>query len=357
MKHMRSSWCMVSAALLCASGFAHADPVAAALRCERVVFSVALSPGAPADQQLVADLCARGSVENKAIQVLIHGGTYDHNYWDFPFEPETYSYVRSMTAAGYATLNLDRIGSGASSHPTPGIALTLHTGAFTIHQVVERLRSGQLVLPMLGRIFGNRIELVGHSLGSIIASLEASTWNDVDGVLLSGTGHVFGPGNITLNASLYPAAFDPKFASFGLPFDYLTTMPGTRGQDFYYLPNADANVVATDELLKQTVTVGELVDIAPSLPSTLGITAPTLVVVGDFDPIVCLPPSCTASGWAATEQTFFGPQACLETRIVPDTGHVLNLHRSAQAFFAIARDWSDRRVGASTLSSPPQSCP
>src|SRR5690242_16002630 len=82
------------------------------LRCERVTFDVSLAPNQSADQHLVATLCSRGPVHKKTIQVLIHGGTYDHNYWDFPVQPETYSYVRELTDAGYATLNIDRLGVG-----------------------------------------------------------------------------------------------------------------------------------------------------------------------------------------------------------------------------------------------------
>src|SRR5689334_14888823 len=100
------------------------------LKCERITFDVSLAANQPADQHLVGTLCARGSLQHKTIQVLIHGGTYDHNYWDFPYQPETYSYVRELTNAGYATLNIDRLGVGESSRPVPGSSLTLHTAAF-----------------------------------------------------------------------------------------------------------------------------------------------------------------------------------------------------------------------------------
>ncbi|MFI0449473.1 hypothetical protein [Actinomadura sp. 6N118] len=32
-------------------------------------------------------------------------------------------------------------------------------------------------------------------------------------------------------------------------------------------------------------------------------------------------------------------------KVVPDTGHVLNAHRTASGWFAKAWDWADRRVG------------
>ena len=115
--------------LSAAASFADQDD--AALRCTQVSFPVSLAAGQPADRTVVGWMCTRGSIEGKTIQVLLHGGTYDHSYWDFPLMPDQYSYaVRAATGAGYVTLNLDRLGSGLSSHPDPD-TLTLH---------VERVR-------------------------------------------------------------------------------------------------------------------------------------------------------------------------------------------------------------------------
>lgn len=328
----------------------------AALRCQRFTLQVALAPGAPADQNLVAFLCARGSIEHKTIQIVIHGGTYDHNYWNWPYQPERYSYVRALTGAGYAVLNLDRVGTGESSHPAPGAALDLHVAAFTVHQIVQLLRAGDLVVPRFGRVRAERVMLVGHSMGSVTASIEAATWKDVDGVVLSAYAHSIGPGNDIAIASLYPAAFDPKFAGLGLPLDYLTSMPDTRGSVFYSVPNADPAVIAVDEDLKQTATVGELGDILPSLALSSEIEAPTLIAVGDLDTFLCPLPSCTAAGFLATEPTFFGPHACAEAAIVPASGHDVNLHLTSQRFFAIVREWAARRVGASTKEGPTDPC-
>ena len=325
-------------------------------RCEQVTFPVALSPGEAADNTIVAWLCARGPIAGRTIQVLLHGGTYDHNYWDFPLHPEQYSYVRALTDAGYVTLNLDRLGSGSSSHPNPDI-LTLHANAFTVHQIVQALRAGQVNVSGFGPVGGSRVILVGHSLGSYISAIEASTYGDVDGVVLSAYSHTVGPGTPILESDVYPAAFDPKFASLGLPLDYLTTLPGTRGQAFYYLPGADPAVIAEDEVLKQTVAVGELTDLDSSFPESLGIHVPTLVADGDFDAIDCNAPSCSRSGSLATEASNFGPDACVQVADIPFSGHDLNLHRNAPAWFGVALLWSDLRVGRFADLPPLAPCP
>ena len=44
-------------------------------------------------QSIWAQLCSRGQVTpDTPVQVLIHGGAYNHTYWDTPFKPETYRY-------------------------------------------------------------------------------------------------------------------------------------------------------------------------------------------------------------------------------------------------------------------------
>ncbi len=332
---------------------AHADDDA--LRCAQVTFAVSLAEGQPADQTVVAWLCSRGPIEGRTIQVLLHGGTYDHNYWDFPLHPDQYSYVRAATRAGYVTLNLDRLGSGLSSHPDPD-GLTLHVNAFAAHQVVQALRNGQLVVPGFGKVRGKRVMLVGHSLGSYISAIEASTYDDVDGVVLSGYSHTVGPGIAVVESSVYPAALDPKFAGLVLPFDYLTTLPGTRGTAFYDATFADPAVIAEDEQLKSTVTVGELSDLFSSYPASLGIQVPTLVADGDFDSIDCNAPSCSASATLATEASNFPAAACVRVVDIPDSGHDLNLHRDAPLWFGIANLWSDLHVGPLADLPPVESC-
>jgi alpha-beta hydrolase superfamily lysophospholipase len=46
-------------------------------------------------------------------QVLMHGGTYDHRYWDAPaIDGIPYSYAREMAGRGYSVLAVDQLGAG-----------------------------------------------------------------------------------------------------------------------------------------------------------------------------------------------------------------------------------------------------
>jgi pimeloyl-ACP methyl ester carboxylesterase len=346
-----------SLGLLCAIALAlflpsNARAAAGGLRCEETSFAVTLSPGDATVYDVFGVLCSRGSLEHKTIQIALHGATYGHLYWDFPFQPETYSYVRRATAAGYAVLNLDRIGSGQSDHP-PAEAVDIAANAYVVHQIVQALRGGDLVVHSFGRIKAQRVALVGHSLGSVISIQEAATYGDVDGVVLTGVSHTVTPA--LSDVSFYPASLDPRFAGRNLPDNYFTTAPGTR-TIFYQAPFYDPQVLAVDEQTKETVTLAELNTAVPALSLSSGIHVPVLVLVGDYDVAFCNPPSCTASGSLATEPGFYPADACAEAVAIPNAGHDLNLHLDAQLTFDTILEWMDRRVGGNTKSPAPSPC-
>jgi pimeloyl-ACP methyl ester carboxylesterase len=324
------------------------------LRCEEVSFPVTLSPGGADVYNVFGVLCSRGSIHHKTIQIALHGSTYSHLYWDWPFQPELYSYMRRATAAGYAVLSLDRIGIGQSDHP-PAAEVTIGANAHVVHQIVQALRGGDLVVPSFGLIHAERVTLVGHSLGSVIAIEEAATYGDVDGVALTGVSHTVTPALGAIFAILYPASLDPRFAGSGIPEGYLTTLPGERTV-FYYLPSADPLVIAIDEQTKETVTPAELDTAFPALALSGGVHTPVLVVVGDLDLAFCNEPSCTDSGSLAIEPGFYPADACAEAVAIPGAGHDLNLHVQAQDAYDAVLEWMDRRVGSDTRVAAVDPC-
>jgi pimeloyl-ACP methyl ester carboxylesterase len=324
------------------------------LRCQEMTFSVALSPGDAEAHQVFGVLCARGSIHKKTIQIALHGATYSHLYWDWPFQPETYSYVRQATAAGYAVLDLDRIGIGRSDHP-PADQVDIAANAYVVHQIVQTLRGGGLVVQAFGRLRAERVALVGHSLGSAIAIQESATYGDVDGVVLTGASHTVTPVLGEVAADFYPASLDPRFAGRDIPDGYLTTLPGDR-TIFYQEPFFDPRVVALDEETKETVTTAELETAVPALGLAGGIHVPVLVLVGDFDLAFCAAPSCSASGSLASEPSFYPPDACAEAVVIPRAGHDLNLHYTAPITYGTLLDWMDRRVGRDASRPAPEPC-
>lgn len=325
------------------------------VRCDKLSFPVTLAEGATTVYQVVGWLCGRGSIAHKPIQVLVSGATYSHVYWDFPYKPAQYSYVNALTAAGYATLAIDRIGVGESDHP-PAADLTIAGSAHTLHQVIQQLRSATITAPSFGRVVGRRIVLVGHSYGSSVSMLEAETYHDIDALIVSGLFHSFGPGAFEVAAQFFPTAYDPHFAGRNIPDGYLTTAPGARGGDyFYYPPATDPNVVAKDEATKDALSQYEPAGSPEALAGTALIDVPVFTVTGERDTITCNRPSCT-SDVVQAEKQFYSPAAHVHVATIPAAGHCLNLQKTAPIWFALAAAWSIRNVGLDTRfpQPPPQ---
>jgi hypothetical protein len=81
-------------------------------------------------------LCYTGPSLPRTVQLLVHGITTSHLYWDFPLDNAYYSYVRTVTAAGYATFNFDPLGAGASTRPA-SIAVPINSGTVARHIVIQ----------------------------------------------------------------------------------------------------------------------------------------------------------------------------------------------------------------------------
>src|SRR5436309_15792146 len=114
----RQRWLLVVAVVTLAPAPVFAEEGAESpVTCRDQRVAVALGEGRPADQSIVVRLCGAEPLAGRVLHVLISGATYGSVAWDFPYQPERYSYVRALTRAGVATLNVDRLGIGASSHP------------------------------------------------------------------------------------------------------------------------------------------------------------------------------------------------------------------------------------------------
>ncbi|WP_227984395.1 alpha/beta fold hydrolase [Nocardia spumae] len=335
----------VTAAAVCgvvALGFA---PVAVAAPgsggCQEISIPVAIVPDSPPDNTVAATLCTppnRSAAPE--VDILVAGATYNREYWDPTAMPAEYSYVANTVAAGRATLNFDRLGTGASTR-TGSDRQNVSTDAFVLHQLI-------------GWLHGNgyrTVNAVGHSLGSVTLIDEASRWHDLERVVLTGVIHLPGVGlNSTgFYAALYPAMYDPKWQGILNDPGFLTTRPGQRGSAFYDLAATDSAIVANDERTKDLATVGEVAESSQLLltpaaanPSR-AITAPVLVAMGAEDDIFCnLFVSChSAETIRANEAPYYTGAAALDVLVVPDAAHNLPLHRNAADTFRRIDHWID----------------
>src|SRR5712692_5380428 len=150
-------------------------------RCQSVVLPVALAPGQPASQAVLATYCQplAWAIGPHEVDVMTPGATYNSAYWDWPQDPSLYSYADKTLQAGRATFDYDRVGTGKSSHP-PSDQMTVNDEAYVLHQIVSWLRrSGDY----------GQVNLIGHSLGSVISIQEAGIYRDVSRVVVTGLLH------------------------------------------------------------------------------------------------------------------------------------------------------------------------
>lgn len=239
--------------------------------------------------------------------------------------------------------------------------MSLSAGAAALHDVVTALRRGDVT----GHPF-EQVVYVGHSVGSIVGWVEASTYRDVDAVVLTGmTHHLKRTAVVTISQVFYPASQDPAFRDSGLDPGYLTTKPGTLGGFFYYEGGAEPDVVALDEMTEDTMASAEareslsliLSPPAATAPSR-GITAPTLLVMGTKDDPFCGPPDgvdCTSrEALLEAEAPYYSPQAGLEVLTIPETGHNIQPHRHAAEATHEILEWlaSHSKPGGGELRRP-----
>ncbi|MBO0872764.1 MAG: alpha/beta hydrolase [Pseudonocardia sp.] len=308
--------------------------------CHAYYFPVKMSPGDSRKYKVWGQLCTQRALDaTQPVQVLIHGGSYNHTYWDWPYQPDKYSYVSAATKKGFATLNVDRLGNGYSDHP-PSVALNFRVAGYVVHQLVQYLRKGAL-----GPSF-QTVVLNGHSMGGLTAQHEASEYRDVNAVITTGVGHRF-LGFQPLATAVYPSELDSKFglAKFGLLPGYLTTIPGKRTQIFVGSGKYDPAISKYEEANKDVVSTTELTAITadsydPSI--TRGITAPVLFALGQHDLLWCptaLTEDCYTYPGMKNEHSFYNPATRFTSYVVPGAAHSVNMNTTNTLFYDKTFDW------------------
>jgi pimeloyl-ACP methyl ester carboxylesterase len=290
-------------------------------KVDRLDFAVTLSDGNT--YTIAGFLYYRGSFRNRPLQVLVHGGTYNHKYWDVPtINGQSYSYARFMAEQGYALLAIDQLGTGDSSKPN-GDFVTLNETALSLHQVLVQMRGGN---NPLGHAF-DRIVLVGHSFGSINAILVQGTYHDADALVVTGLGHV--PHQLPIPPELLAALAQTPY--FELP-------PEVRSLLFYHPPAADPDVIAYDNLnLADKLTRGQLFTtflaiFNPAVDHVGDVTGPVLVQLGEHD---ALWPSEFAGGEAA----YWTSASSVTVESLPEVGHSFNTHLDNKTGWRLIDQW------------------
>ncbi|SDG74736.1 Pimeloyl-ACP methyl ester carboxylesterase [Lentzea fradiae] len=321
---------LCAAALLTTATLLAPPPASAAVTCEDVSYPVriGLTPLVTTQETMAGRLCVPSNA--RTVQVLIPGGTYDRSYWDVGFEPSTHSFTTSQNKAGIATLALDRLGTGRSSTPLSAL-VTASTQASAVHQVITTLK------PRFTKVI-----VAGHSIGSAMAMIEAGTYRDVDGVLVTGFTHKMNYVTVVpVLANMIPARLDPG---------YLTTMPDTRYNAFHKPGPLVTGAIAWDENTKDVFAVTEAVDTilmnTVIIPISRRITVPVMIAVGN-DTHFCgsgiplMGSDCSSpAALKADEAPFFPSVPRLDTYVLNGYGHSINYAPNAPDYHAAVASWA-----------------
>ncbi len=323
---------LCAAALLATGTLLLPTPASAAVPCQDVSFPVrvGLTPLITSQETMAGRLCAPQGATT--VQVLIPGGTYDRSYWDVGVQPGTRSFTRAQNAAGFATLAIDRLGTGRSSKPLSAF-VTASTQASAVHQVIKAVK------PRFDKVI-----VGGHSIGSAMAIIEAATYGDVDGVLVTGFTHKMNYITVVpVLANMVPA---------GLDAGYLTTMPGTRYNAFHKPGPLVRDAITFDESTKSVFAATEAVDTillnSVIIPVSRDIRVPVMVVVGN-DTHFCssgvplMGSDCSSpAALKADEGQFFPAVPRLDTFILNGYGHSINYAPNAPDYHAAVASWAGR---------------
>lgn len=267
----------------------------------------------------------------KTVQLLTHGATLDHTYWDIS---PGYSYVDAAAAAGYATLSYDQLGVGNSDHPDPIQVVQAASQVAVTHRLVELLRGGKL-----GGFEFDRVVGVGHSAGSTLTQAITTRYpEDFDAVILSGTTTTFASVALSMAAfNFVNANTDPSPRLRDLPAGYLTQQSAVGIQfAFYRYPNFDQNAFEQQVANKQTNTLGVLLTLGGLVAPSAQFTGPVDVVNGENDLVFCGGNCLYPTDQNKAVLAVFYPSASggSQTYIAAGAGHSIAAHKSGPDSFA-----------------------
>ncbi|HEX8821771.1 MAG TPA: alpha/beta fold hydrolase [Archangium sp.] len=278
------------------------------VKVERREFPVRLSDGR--GYSVVGYLYYQGSLKNRPVQILAHGITYNHGYWDLPdIDGEEYSYARYMARQHYAVLALDLPGAGESER-LDGDTLDLAESASALHQVAQQLHATAEKNTFETLIY------VGHSNGALISTYAQALYGDAQAVVMTGW----------LNTS-HDVPVSPEVLGALLEQGPYIRIPGEmRGALFYDPANAAPAVIAYDNSVADTVTRGQFRDLLNTLAQpgsipTWAISVPVMVQLGEKDLVA-------SAAHAQNEAQAYphSPRVWVDT--LGNTGHAFNGHYS-----------------------------
>ncbi|GAA5194104.1 alpha/beta fold hydrolase [Arthrobacter gyeryongensis] len=268
----------------------------------------------PAEQNMrfAAHFFPATTNRRRVLQVLIHGNSYDHRYWNAAtVNGEDYSYIAYMADRGYDLLAVDLPGVGESDKPN-GHAVTLNAVSSAISAMVSSLKKPDAIQ---GLSF-DHVALIGHSMGAAIAIHAEARAPSADSLIVTATG--FFPGRPK-------SAWAPGAREALLAAPYATVAKESR-VNFYHLPQADPQVVFHDNETMRCSTPSGLWADCISLQDDPNagfaeVRCPVLIQLGEYDPIL-------PAKFIYQERAIYRGSSAVTVHAIHDIGHSFNLHRN-----------------------------
>lgn len=274
----------------------------------------------------------------RAVTLYIHGGVTGEPIWRFKAVPG-YDYAFEEARAGHTSVTVDQLGSGSSDIPD-GQAVCVGSQADIAHQVIGALRSGGYMSTAAHSPTFQRVALAGHSLGGLIAQIEAYSFQDVDALVIMDSALELGFSTWGATQLIDPVRVcatggEPKQP--GGPPGYAYVFKGTEAD--LLGPNADPAVVAAVEQAHERDACGAVTSVGGGIAADhvylRTITIPVLVVFGDQD-------KAFRPGTGEREARQYTGSRDVTYVAIRNAGHPPMLSRSALVFRAKVSSWLAR---------------
>jgi len=273
-----------------------------------------------------------GRAGSTRINVLVHGAGTGGWLWNRT-GPKRSDYAARLAERGETSLVLDRLGYDASPLED-GRATCLGSQATMLHQVVQNLKAGIYEfdddsgkdVPHAGQTVVH-----GHGLGAAIAQLEASAFDDVDGLVLMSWSDT--------NASQTAVAEVARQTTTCLSSATYAAF-GQTAQDFRSLlfSSAPGHVQRKAARKRNDVPCGDVTSVTSALGSlTLGtgsIEPPVLLLFGADDAL-------NREGAAEAQAGRFRSSEGVTTKVFAGTGSALPLEKKAPRVRTQVLRWLD----------------
>jgi pimeloyl-ACP methyl ester carboxylesterase len=273
-----------------------------------------------------------------AATLYLHGLAFGEFFWNFK-QVRGYDYAAAQGRAGHVSVVIDRLGYESSGHPD-GNQSCLGGQADIGHQIVGQLRSGGYAVEGGTAVRFKRIALAGHSVGGLIANVEAYSFKDVDALLIMSISYSnlpfaaveFGQGRIVCDAGGQPS--EPGGPS---GYAYMGQTPAAFKAIFFH--SAEQSMIDAVTAARNRDPCGDSGSVIPALvasPAVSVVKVPVLVICGTRDALF------SPVGCGLQRDRYTGARD-VSLALVKNSGHAVTLEREAATFRKKVSRWLARR--------------